>query len=280
MEEKSNTRSKFKRVCVFCGSNSGNRKVFSDAALELGNELLCNGCLMCRTGSVLFANGIGKEKDKLSLWRGSVGLMGLISQTCMMEIAMFLGKLRNISSNLSTFIDVKLNISGLDYIILLTYGLLFMCSVIPRALMPLEISGHTVGEVRIVSDMHERKAEMAQEADAFIALPGQKCKILLEWQFHERILDEVNNNILIRHCSTQVGLLNVDGYYNFCLHYLTTCQRRLHQAGARHIVVSAPTAKELLVKMEQYTPAHEHVASHESWQMEQQGEYPKSQNPQ
>lgn len=35
-----------------------------------------------------------------------------------------------------------------------------------------QISGETVGEVRIVSDMHERKAAMAQEADAFIALPG------------------------------------------------------------------------------------------------------------
>lgn len=35
-----------------------------------------------------------------------------------------------------------------------------------------QISGETVGEVRIVSDMHERKAEMAREADAFIALPG------------------------------------------------------------------------------------------------------------
>lgn len=36
-----------------------------------------------------------------------------------------------------------------------------------------QISGETVGEVRIVSDMHERKAEMAREADAFIALPGR-----------------------------------------------------------------------------------------------------------
>ena len=35
-----------------------------------------------------------------------------------------------------------------------------------------QISGETVGEVRIVSDMHERKAAMAQEADAFVALPG------------------------------------------------------------------------------------------------------------
>lgn len=33
--------SKFKRICVFCGSNSGNKQVFSDAALELGNELVC-----------------------------------------------------------------------------------------------------------------------------------------------------------------------------------------------------------------------------------------------
>lgn len=39
--EESNARSKFKRICVFCGSNSGRRKVFSDAALELGNELVC-----------------------------------------------------------------------------------------------------------------------------------------------------------------------------------------------------------------------------------------------
>lgn len=36
-----------------------------------------------------------------------------------------------------------------------------------------QISGETVGDVKIVSDMHERKAEMAREAEAFIALPGK-----------------------------------------------------------------------------------------------------------
>ena len=40
-----------------------------------------------------------------------------------------------------------------------------------------QISGETVGEVRIVSDMHERKADMAREAEAFIALPGIKRKL-------------------------------------------------------------------------------------------------------
>ena len=35
-----------------------------------------------------------------------------------------------------------------------------------------QITGETVGEVRAVSGMHQRKAEMARQADAFIALPG------------------------------------------------------------------------------------------------------------
>jgi hypothetical protein len=34
------------------------------------------------------------------------------------------------------------------------------------------VSGETLGEVKVVRDMHERKAEMAKHADAFVALPG------------------------------------------------------------------------------------------------------------
>ena len=47
-------------------------------------------------------------------------------------------------------------------------------SVIPEALKPREISGDgsSYGEQRVVGDMHERKAEMATLADAFIAMPG------------------------------------------------------------------------------------------------------------
>lgn len=37
----------------------------------------------------------------------------------------------------------------------------------------MQISGETVGEVRPVADMHQRKAEMARQSDAFIALPGE-----------------------------------------------------------------------------------------------------------
>jgi Possible lysine decarboxylase len=35
-----------------------------------------------------------------------------------------------------------------------------------------KISGESVGEVKVVADMHERKAEMARQSEAFIALPG------------------------------------------------------------------------------------------------------------
>lgn len=35
-----------------------------------------------------------------------------------------------------------------------------------------QLTGETVGEVKAVAGMHQRKAEMARHSDAFIALPG------------------------------------------------------------------------------------------------------------
>ena len=40
------------------------------------------------------------------------------------------------------------------------------------------MAGEAIGEMRVVADMHERKAEMARQADAFIALPGTFLKFL------------------------------------------------------------------------------------------------------
>lgn len=42
----------------------------------------------------------------------------------------------------------------------------------------IQITGETIGEVRAVSGMHQRKAEMARQADAFIALPGMPSFVL------------------------------------------------------------------------------------------------------
>ncbi|KAL2896939.1 Cytokinin riboside 5'-monophosphate phosphoribohydrolase LOG8 [Bienertia sinuspersici] len=209
--EDNNGGSKFKRVCVFCGSNPGNRQVFSDAAIELGDELV-------------------KRKMDLVYGGGSVGLMGLISR-----------KVFNGGCN--------------------------VLGVIPKALMPIEISGETVGEVRIVADMHERKAEMAREAEAFIALPGGYGTM-------EEMLEMITWAQLGIH-KKPVGLLNVDGYYDCLLQLFDNgVKEGFIKQGARDIVVSAPNAEELLTKMEQFTPSHQHVAPHESWQMQQLGKYP------
>ncbi|KAF3447550.1 hypothetical protein FNV43_RR12736 [Rhamnella rubrinervis] len=213
--EENDARSKFRRVCVFCGSNSGHREVFSDAALELGNELV-------------------KRKIDLVYGGGSVGLMGLISQT-------------------------------------VYNGGCHVLGVIPKALMPLEISGETVGEVRTVSDMHERKAAMSREADAFIALPGGYGTM-------EELLEMITWAQLGIH-KKPVGLLNVDGYYDSLLALFDNgVKEGFIKPSARQIVVSAPTAKELMMKMEQYSPSHEHVAPQESWKMEQLGNYPGQDN--
>lgn len=66
---------------------------------------------------------------------GNVGLMGTVAQACL---------------------DVGGNVYG----------------VIPEALQEKEIAHPSLTELKVVADMHERKAEMARLADAFVALPG------------------------------------------------------------------------------------------------------------
>ncbi|XP_060208515.1 cytokinin riboside 5'-monophosphate phosphoribohydrolase LOG8 [Lycium barbarum] len=214
MESNSN-RSNFKKICVFCGSNPGHRKVFSDAAIDLGNELV-------------------NRKIDLVYGGGSVGLMGLISQR-------------------------------------VYEGGCHVLGVIPKALVAVEISGESVGDVKIVSDMHERKAEMASQADAFIALPGGYGTM-------EETLEMITWAQLGIH-KKPVGLLNVEGYYNSLLTLFDNgVEEGFIKPGARDIVLAAPTARELLSKMERYTPSHDHVAPYESWHMEELA-YPGKQSP-
>ncbi|CAN6463580.1 unnamed protein product [Victoria cruziana] len=115
------TKSKFRRICVFCGSSPGKKASYQIAATQLGKELV-ERCIDLVYGG------------------GSIGLMGLVSQAVY---------------------DGGRHVLG----------------VIPKTLMPREITGVTVGEVRPVSNMHQRKAEMARQADAFIALPGTESAL-------------------------------------------------------------------------------------------------------
>jgi uncharacterized protein (TIGR00730 family) len=66
--------------------------------------------------------------------------------------------------------------------------------VIPQRLMARELGHAGVQELRVVDTMHERKLQMAQAADAFIALPGglgtlEEFFEVLTWQqlgYHSR----------------------------------------------------------------------------------------------
>ncbi|VFQ96983.1 unnamed protein product [Cuscuta campestris] len=67
-----------------------------------------------------------------------------------------------------------------------------------------------------------------------------------------------------------VGLLNVEGYYNSLLSFIDKAvEEGFICPSARHIIVSAPTAKELVMKLEEYVPRHIGVASKLSWEAEQ-----------
>ena len=77
--------------------------------------------------------------------------------------------------------------------------------VIPQFLVEKELVYDKLTEIRIVETMHERKAIMADLADAFISMPGgfgtlEETVEVLTWAqlgLHEK----------------PIGLLNIDGYY-------------------------------------------------------------------
>lgn len=93
--EMEKARSRFKNVCVFCGSSPGKKSSYQDAAVELGKELVSRNIDLVYGG-------------------GSVGLMGLVSQA-------------------------------------VHEGGRHVLGVIPKTLMPREITGETVGEVKAVA---------------------------------------------------------------------------------------------------------------------------------
>ncbi|PHT47464.1 Cytokinin riboside 5'-monophosphate phosphoribohydrolase LOG3 [Capsicum baccatum] len=165
--------SKFKRICVFCGSSQGNKNSYQDTAIELGKELVSRNIDLVYGG-------------------GSIGLMDLVSQA--------------------------VHDNGRHVI-----------RVIPKILVPRELTGETVGEVKVV---------MAH---------------LISWAqlgIHDK----------------PVGLLNLDEYYNSLLSFIDkVVEEGFISPNARQIIESATTTTELVEKLEEYVPYHERVASKLNW---------------
>jgi uncharacterized protein (TIGR00730 family) len=138
------------RICVFCGSQTGEAPAYRAATSELATELV-------------------RRKIGVVFGGGSVGLMGVLT-------------------------DRVLELEG------------EIVGVIPQALATKELLHPGVADMRRVADMHQRKALMAELADAFIALPGgfgtfEELFEIVTWAqlgFHRK----------------NIGLLNVAGYFD------------------------------------------------------------------
>ena len=84
--------------------------------------------------------------------------------------------------------------------------------VIPQSLVDREIAHPGVGDLRIVDSMHERKAQMADLSDAFVALPGGVGTL-------EELFEVYTWNQLGLHAKP-LGLFNVRGYFDGLARFL------------------------------------------------------------
>lgn len=145
-----------RRVCVYCGSRTGNREGYRDSAVDLGQVLAA-------------------ERIELVYGGGSVGLMGVIADTVLAQGGHVIG-------------------------------------VIPELLAVKELLHPGVTDMRLVPDMHARKALMADLADAFIALPGG-------FGTFEELFETITWAQLGIHAKP-IGILNAAGYFDDLLSFL------------------------------------------------------------
>jgi uncharacterized protein (TIGR00730 family) len=104
------------RICVFCGSSTGEGPAYREAGAALGATLADEGIGVVYGGA-------------------SIGVMGAVA-------------------------DAALAAGG------------EVIGVIPEAMCRVEVAHPALTELHVVRTMHERKAMMADLADAFVALPG------------------------------------------------------------------------------------------------------------
>ena len=119
--------------------------------------------------------------------------------------------------------------------------------VIPRPLAEKEIAHPRLTELRVVESMHERKAMMAELADAFVAMPGGIGT--LEEFF------EIWTWVQLGLIRKPLGLLNVAGYFDPLLAFLdrVTAQGFLHREH-RDMLLVADAPEALLSRVDGWRP--------------------------
>jgi uncharacterized protein (TIGR00730 family) len=101
--------------------------------------------------------------------------------------------------------------------------------VIPQHLVEREVAHQSLTALHVVATMHERKALMAELADAFVALPGGIGTL-------EELVEMLTWAQLGLHAKP-LGIINADGYYDGLLAFLE------HAVGEGFL---SPATRELL----------------------------------
>lgn len=156
---------------------------------------------------------LAKEKIELVYGGGMVGLMGVVA-------------------------DAVLKNGG------------HVIGVIPEKLVIKEVVHEKLPDLRVVKDMHERKALMADLADGFIALPGG-------YGTFEEFFEVLAWGQLGWH-RKPVGLLNTAGFYRPMLEFLDhTTTEGFIRPKHRDLVIVEEDAEEMLRRLRTFQPPDE-----------------------
>jgi hypothetical protein len=120
--------------------------------------------------------------------------------------------------------------------------------VIPQPLVDREIAHPGLSDLRVVGSMHERKALMAELADAFVALPGGLGTL-------EELFEVYTWSQLGLH-SKPCALLDVEGYYSGIADFLDHAVReRFVRDDHRAMLVVESDPRTLLDRLYEFEPA-------------------------
>jgi uncharacterized protein (TIGR00730 family) len=119
--------------------------------------------------------------------------------------------------------------------------------IMPRSLVEREVAHARLTDLRVVDSMHERKAQMAELSDAFIALPGgygtfeEFCEVLTWTQL----------GLHRKPC----GILNIDGYYDRLLSLFDhAVDEQFLKLAHRAMVLSDSRPESLVGRLLEYVP--------------------------
>ncbi|EDO16452.1 hypothetical protein Kpol_1066p16 [Vanderwaltozyma polyspora DSM 70294] len=224
-------------VCVYCGSSFGNGEKFTEQATRLGELLHKNGWRLVYGG-------------------GTTGLMGTIAKATMGPNCdgNVLGIIPDALVSKEMTEDSKNKIDNLNEDLKKSVENHHGSSPISSEY------GRTV----IVSDMHTRKRLMADESNAFVAMPGGFGTL-------EEIMECITWSQLGIH-SKPIVLFNMDGFYDSLLQFIeNSIQCGFISATNGNIIQVATTAEEVIEKLQSYIVPEGRFAL--DWSINCQGEH-------